>query len=118
MKTNFKNKMRNYSTALLMLITCGMLYSHTENPVNEKGMTVETQIKNHISFPNIIIPAEQTESVEVLFTTNQNGKVDFVLAKTPYESLKKEIEKQFVELILPSLKPGVTHRVVLNIKKV
>jgi hypothetical protein len=54
--------------------------------------------------------------VEVIFTTSENGRVNFVLAKTNDPILKKEIEKQFSLLTLPQLKQEVAHSVVLNFR--
>lgn len=81
---------------------------------------IETQkeIKQHISFPNIILPLNKTEKVEVVFTTAENGKVNFVLAKTDNDVLKKQIEKQFAEMILTKIKSNVAYSIVFNIKKI
>jgi hypothetical protein len=81
---------------------------------------IETQrtIRQHISFPNIILPISKTEKVEVVFTTDEKGKVNFVLAKTENEDLKKQIEKQFSEMTLTKIKSNVAYSIVFNIKKV
>jgi hypothetical protein len=81
---------------------------------------IETQntIRQHISFPNIILPISKTEKVEVVFTTDEKGKVNFVLAKTGNDILKKQIEKQFSEMTLTKIKSNVAYSIVFNIKKV
>jgi hypothetical protein len=81
---------------------------------------IETQntIRQHISFPNIILPISKTEKVEVVFATDEKGKVNFVLAKTGNDILKKQIEKQFSEMTLTKIKSNVAYSIVFNIKKV
>lgn len=88
-------------------------------PTGEEGI-IETQltIKQHISFPNIILPISKTEKVAVVFTTDEKGKVNFVLAKTENEQLKKQIEKQFSEMTLTKIKSNVAYSIVFNIKKI
>jgi hypothetical protein len=87
---------------------------------DENGKIIETQntIRQHICFPNIILPIIKTEKVEVVFTTDEKGKVNFVLAKTENEVLKKQIEKQFSEMTLTKIKSNVAYSIVFNIKKV
>jgi hypothetical protein len=88
-------------------------------PIGQAGI-IETQkeIKQHISFPNIILPFNKTEKVEVVFTTAENGKVNFVVAKTENDLLKKQIEKQFAEMILTKIKSNVAYSIIFNIKKI
>jgi hypothetical protein len=97
--------------------------------VNNAGI-IETQntIRQHISFPNIILPIAKIEKVEVVFTTDEKGKVNFVLAKTNNDVLKQQLEKQFSEMVLTKIKSnvarpndvqsGVAYSIVFNIKKV
>lgn len=56
------------------------------------------------------------QKIEILFTTNNLGKVNFVLAKTENLELKKQIEAQFSHLNLPKLKTDVVHSIILNFK--
>lgn len=81
----------------------------------------EKTIRNYFRFPQILLPHYESKTtkenkVQVLFTTDKNGKVNFVLVKTGNEKLKKEIEKQFSNLRLSKLKSNVVHSVVLNFK--
>jgi hypothetical protein len=87
--------------------------------VNNAGI-IETQntIRQHISFPNIILPITKAEKVEVVFTTDEKGKVNFVLAKTNNDVLKQQIEKQFSEMVLTKIKSNVAYSIVFNIKKI
>lgn len=85
---------------------------------NENIIETQNTIRQHISFPNIILPIAKTEKVEVVFTTDEKGKVNFVIAKTQNEVLKKQIEKQFSEMILTKIKSNVAYSIVFNIKTV
>lgn len=113
-------KTRNKITTLAVL--AGLLIaSLTAKPmsklsINPEAMETEKTIKDYFKFPQIVIPMNESQKVEVLFTTNQNGNVDFVLAKTADQNLKAEIEKQFLKLNLTKLKSNVVHSITLNIK--
>lgn len=76
----------------------------------------EKTIENHIRFPKLIAPMHKNEKVEVVFTTDANGKVNTVLAKTANTELKKEIEKQFSALTVPNTKSNIAYTIVLNFK--
>lgn len=91
-----------------------------ENLITGQEDITETQriIKQHISFPNNVVSATKTEKVEVVFTTDEVGKVNFVLAKTDNELLKKQMEKQFAEMTLTKIKSNVAYSIVFNIKKI
>jgi hypothetical protein len=80
--------------------------------------TTEKEIQKHLSFPNILLPVNKSHSnkVDVVFTTNESGKVNLVIAKTENESLKKEIEKNFSKLVLKTTKPNVCYGVTLKLK--
>jgi hypothetical protein len=76
----------------------------------------EKQIKNHVKLETPIAPIHQTQKVEVVFTLNEKGVVNFALAKTENQSVKQEIEKQFSELHFSSLKADVAYSIVINFK--
>lgn len=80
--------------------------------------TTEKEIQKHLSFPNILLPINKTQcnKIDVVFTTNENGQVNLVIAKTENESLKKEIEKNFSKLVLKTTKPNVCYGVTLKLK--
>jgi hypothetical protein len=82
-----------------------------------EGIT-EKEIQKHLSFPNILLPVNKSQSnkVDVVFTTNESGKVNLVIAKTDNEHLKKEIEKNFSKLTLKTTKPNVCYGVTLKLK--
>lgn len=100
------------------IITCTM--SINTFALNNKHTTPEKEIQKHLAFPNVLMPLSKTEStkVEVLFTVQEDGQVNFVLAKTNNEQLKKGIEKNFAKLVLKTIKPNVCYGVTLNLKTV
>ena len=101
-------------TAVVTLTLASFLLK--ANNGNEVALQTEKTIKQHIKFSNPILTETQNEKVEVVFTTSENGNVDFVLAKTKNESLKKDIEKQFFGLTLNKLKANVAYSIVFNFK--
>jgi hypothetical protein len=105
-----KNKIK--ITALL----AATLFLSSFSKASDIGTETSKQIQEHLFFPNIIIQANQTNKVEVLFTTDNDGKVNFVLAKTENKDLKKEIEKHFSNLTLKDIKPNVCHAITLKLK--
>ncbi|MBK7309208.1 MAG: hypothetical protein IPI93_00060 [Sphingobacteriaceae bacterium] len=117
------NKLRSKSglvklSAILGFIFLGGTALASDGTGNENIIETQKEIKQHISFPNIILPLNRTEKVEVVFTTAENGKVNFVLAKTDNDVLKKQIEKQFAEMTLTKIKSNVAYSIVFNIKKI
>ena len=113
-------------TTKLVLLTVFMfsallISANTLPGETKKSKDTEKTIKDYFKFPGVLIPLHdlhkvEMQKVEVLFTTNVNGHVDFVLAKTNDQNLKAEIEKQFLKLHLTKLKHDVVHSVVLNFK--
>lgn len=91
---------------------------NTKTGISPEAVETEKTIKDYFKFPQIVMPVNASQKVEVLFTTNQNGHVDFVLAKTDDQNLRAEIEKQFSKLDLKKLKSNVVHSITLNIKTV
>jgi hypothetical protein len=79
-------------------------------------LETEKTIKESVKFPSNINLSNQ--KVEILFTTNLKGDVNFVLAKTTNNTLKNEIEKQFYNMHLTKLKNDVVHSIVLNFKTI
>ncbi len=96
--------------------------TQTVAPKKPVSPAPEKTIHDYIRFPQVLFPKTELKTiqnkVEVVFTTGENGKVNFVLAKTEDALLKKEIEKQFTNLVLPQLKKDVAYSVVLSFKTV
>lgn len=101
------------------------LFALAGNVPNPNGGKAESEktIRDYFKFPQVLIhhPEEiksASKKVEVLFTTDSTGAVNFVMAKIDDQDLKKEIEKQFSKLKLPKLKHDVVYSVVLNFRTV
>lgn len=106
------------ATALVAL-TLGSFFLHANNGGTDASIETEKTIKEHVKFPKLILPVkEQHQKVEVIFTTSENGNVNFVLAKTDNKEIKEEIEKQFSKLNLNKLKANVAYSIVLNFKTI
>lgn len=58
------------------------------------------------------------QKIQVLFTTGENGDINFVLVKTDNRELKNEIEKQFRSMNFPFLKKESVNSVTLHFKKI
>jgi hypothetical protein len=116
---SIKNKtMKTTIKTLTLILSFTLFTSLVKAGRTEAAHETEKTIKQYITFPNIILPIEQSEKVEVIFTTGENGKVNFALAKTENKELKKIIEKQFADLYLPAIKSNVAYSVIINLKKV
>lgn len=105
-------------TIKLMIATVFVSLTINSMAVTWGEGTTEKEIQKHLSFPNILMPVNKTQSnkVDVVFTTNENGRVNLVIAKTDNADLKKEIEKNFSKLVLKTTKPNVCYGVTLNLK--
>lgn len=115
MKT-IKSRILKLSSILTFVLASSFVNATNFSTGNESIIETEKTIKKHINFPNIIFTKSTSEKVEVVFTTNEKGKVNFVIAKTKNQRLKTEVEKQFLELTLAKIKSNVAYSIVFNIK--
>ena len=117
-------KTTNIITRLSLLLALSFFtISATSNttPSNTVTPSAEKSIATYFKFPKVLIPYRDAGSnkpvkVEVIFTTDKNGKVNYAYAKTRDQRLKKEIEKQFSTFELSQIKHDVVHSVVLNFR--
>lgn len=116
MKTIFKKT--------IIMVTAGLFLSmniHAKGNENPKSILISDAnktIKEHIKFPNLLMHFNADEKVNVVFTVNEIGEVNLVIANTTNESLKKSIETQFMKLKLNKLKANNAYSVVLNFKTI
>jgi hypothetical protein len=115
MKTTLK------SIALVLgLSFFGFTAMANTTPSNTTAPTPEKTISSYFKFPKVLLPYSSSYTkpvkVEVIFTTDKDGKVTYAYAKTRDLKLKKEIEKQFSALKISQLQEDVAHSVVLNFK--
>ncbi|PBQ31494.1 hypothetical protein CNR22_06855 [Sphingobacteriaceae bacterium] len=104
-----------------LIFTTLLAVANTTPSASVVTSETEKTIRDYFKFPQILMPhyenkTAKSNKVEVLFTTDSTGKINFVLAKTSDKGLKQEIEKQFSHLQLPKVKQNVVHSVTLNFK--
>ncbi len=120
------HKTINFTKIILiagLIFTTVVAVSNTTPSTTKTPNETEKTIRTYFKFPQVLLPHAEIKSVrsnkvEVLFTTDKNGKVNFVMAKTTDKELKQEIEKQFSTLRLNKLKQNVVHSVVLNFRTI
>lgn len=89
-----------------------------ENDKNSKPVltNVSETIKDHIKFPRLLLDYKQEENVNVVFTVDELGKVNLVVANTDNLVLKHAIETQFAKLKLAQLKANNTYSIQFKFK--
>ena len=106
----------------ITMLAIGFLFSlnlkANENPKTIMLSETNKAIKERIKFPNLLWHFNQEEKVNVVFTVDEVGKVNLVIANTPNDSLKKLIESQFMKLKLENLKADNAYSVVFNFKTI
>ncbi len=104
-------------TKLLAVITALFLSNSVMNATNGAGESTESQIQKQLTLPslNATTPMNEVVKIDVLFTTDENGKVDLAIANTNDPLLKKEIEKTFMKLTLKNTKPNVCYGITLKL---
>ncbi|MCW3075481.1 MAG: hypothetical protein JWO32_90, partial [Bacteroidetes bacterium] len=97
---------------LIAGLTLTSFTAKPNGPLKETDTSNEKVIKESLVFSASITE----QKVEILFSTDQTGKVNFVFAKTNDAILKNKIEKQFYTLHFTELKQDVINSVTLNFK--
>lgn len=90
-------------------------------PAGEKPLETETGlasriIKEHVKFPSLAQYQGYEEKVNVVFTVNEAGQVNLVIANTENQGLRKAIEEQFMTLSLKQLKANNAYSIQFNFK--
>lgn len=88
------------------------------NDKNSKPVlsNVSETIKDHVKFPKLLLNHKQEENVNVVFTVDELGKVNLVVANTDNLVLKQAIETQFAKLKLTQLKANNTYSIQFKFK--
>ena len=73
------------------------------------------EVKNYLMFPNVF-NNNYSEQAKVVFTINDKGNVDLVLAETDNKILKKSIEEQFLKLKFNNLSTNNTYTINFKFK--
>lgn len=98
-------------TGLIFMSTIAHANTAIKKDINHSA---EKIIKRSLKFPDACYLQDQ--KVEILFSTNETGKVNFVLVKTADPILKTEIEKQFYSLQFQNFQQDVVNSVTVNFK--
>ena len=83
------------------------------NVKNSINAGVQQVVKSQLS-----IKIERSEKVEVVFTTDEAGKVNLAIAKTENAELKKAIESRFLKMQFKQLKADVAYGITLNLTRI
>ena len=116
MKTLIKKSVIVFATGLLMSLTARA--GGNEPPKNISISGASKTIKDHVKFPNLLLDFSNEEKVNVVFTVNEEGRVNLVIANTSNEILKKSIETQFSKLVLKQLKANNAYSIQFNFKTI
>ncbi|MBI3519092.1 MAG: hypothetical protein HY062_07010 [Bacteroidetes bacterium] len=119
MKTIVKRSLVLLATGIFLSINSNA--SENEKPKSTTRLSVteaHQTIKEHIKFPNLLMHFDQEEKVNVVFTVNESGEVNLVVANTSNDILKKSIESQFLKLKLNNLKANNAYSIVFNFKTI
>ena len=76
-------------------------------------------MRHYFKFQSVLAQPTEKEhvtTIEILYTTDKSGRVNFVIAKTEDRALKAEIEKQFYSLTFNEVPADVVQKMVLNFK--
>ncbi len=105
---------------LAIICLLGLLNIKTqakEKTNNNKKIEINsiTEVKNYLLFPNIFNNS-YIEEAKVVFTVNNKGNVDLVIADTNNKTLKKSIEEQFLKLKFNNLSSNNTYNINFKFK--
>ena len=124
-KASIENTIGNTSLKKsIAFLAVGILFSlNTSAKVEGTPKTVVVEdsnktIKEQIKFPNLCMDFNKEEKVNVVFTVNETGNINLVVANTTNDKLKKSIETQFAKLKLSNLKANNAYSVVFNFKTI
>ncbi len=116
MKTLIKKSVA--ALAIGFLFSLNLSAKENENPKTILLSETNKTIKDHIKFPSLSVHLNQDEKVNVVFTVDEMGMVNLVVANTSNDLLKKTIESQFIKLKLENLKANNAYSVVFNFKTI
>ncbi len=112
MKSILKNKL----AILALVFLLGHNLNATNNPLKNNTSEISNTIKQKIKFNNLA--STKNEKINVVFTVNDLGQVNLVIANTNNKQLKQSIESQFMTLNLSQLKSNNAYSIVFNFKTI
>jgi hypothetical protein len=119
--TNRKHIRSSFKKGIIILMS-GMFLSISafatkgETPLTTDAGSASKMIREHLKFPNFTIYRAAEEKVNVVFTVNESGHVNLVVANTSNQVLRKSIEDQFSTLTLKQLKANNAYSIQFNFK--
>ena len=130
---SFKTRIPNFNAHLMKILiktlclmvaltaTSGLVAA--EEPASRLRTANAKTIQDYFRIPGLFLPShafdqQETLQVQVLYTTDRNGRVDFVLARTGDRALKRAIEERFIKLTLLPAGSGVVRMVVLEFRNI
>lgn len=115
MKTLIRKSALALATGLCVFFSSPIKASEAPNKLIVVNSIEE--IKHHISFNELQLKGT-SEIVKVVFTVNELGVVDLVIANTNNQLIKQSIEKQFSNLVFENLKTNHTYGIQFNFKTI
>jgi len=99
---------------LLVLAICLSVNTINATETGTDKNKLVKKIQSALSTPETVKHKSKNEKITVYFCVNAEGKVIEANAKTNNKELKQHLEKEFLTLTLPDLKPCVTNTIDVN----
>lgn len=115
MKAIIKTSIWGFATGLCLLFSSTV--KANETPKKTILVNSISDIKKHIA-TNQLTFSKNNETVKVVFTVNDFGAVDLVIANTTNQTIKHELEKQFSNMVFENLKTNHTYGIQINFKTI
>lgn|GEM_PF-1354034 len=100
----------------IFISTSAMAAPAGEKPMGSDAESASRTIKECIKFPNLNMYNISEAKVNVVFTVDEAGRVNLVIANTENQGLRKSIEEQFLTLSLKQLKANNAYSIQFNFK--
>ncbi len=100
----------------ILIGTSAMAAPAGEKPMGADAESASRTIKESIKFPNLNTYNVSEARVNVVFTVDEAGRVNLVVANTENQGLRKFIEEQFLTLSLKQLKANNAYSIQFNFK--
>lgn len=112
-----------FSKKGLLALLSGIIFSLSavaantgKAPANTDAVSASRIIREQVKFSSLSTYQALEEKVNVVFTVNEAGHVNLVIANTKSQALKTAIEEQFMKLDLKQLKANNAYSIQFNFK--
>lgn len=102
----------------LIKLLCVIAVFITTNAFAGDSKAILNTNAQKVILEGITAKAQRSEKVEVVFTTDEHGRVNLAIAKTGSSELRKQIEKDFLNMKFDNLQPNNAYSITLNFKLV